>query len=181
MVLNIKKKLMEKDLCLFVEADAEKDLDYTEYADAVILFYDKLHKDKLPSFTDAEEKMLKDFAKKHESTRALIDISCFAYYGGRYITKDEARSILLKTKEDISLNNQTLLISCERAGRKKEALICESLRHSKEKLKVASECAYMGASFDVGRTPIKELMILRSMFNIAYEPYMLESRESCNS
>jgi hypothetical protein len=41
----------------------------------------------------------------------------------------------------------------------------ESLENLKAKLGLVSELGFLGVSFDISRTPINELLLLRSLFN----------------
>ena len=111
LVFTARRTLMEADLLLFAEGDAEKDTSYMEYADAGILTYDKLHRDHIPSFKDGEEATLKAFADMGESSRAFVEISSFAYCGQKFIEKSEAMKITDRHHADIVDRKSTRLNS----------------------------------------------------------------------
>ena len=170
LVFTARRTLMEADLLLFAEGDAEKDTSYMEYADAGILTYDKLHRDDIPSFKDGEESTLKAFADIGESSRTFVEISSFAYCGQKFIEKSNAMQITDRHHADI-INDEDKKISIASYGKKKKHEIrYENLENTKAKLELISELGFMGAAFDIGRVCTSDLMMLESMFNIILNP-----------
>ena len=170
LVFTARRTLMEADLLLFVEGDAERNTSYMEYADAGILTYDKLHREDIPSFEAGEEATLKDFAENHESSRAFVEISSFARCGDKFIEKSEAMRITDRRHADIITDDEKKIsIACY--GKKKQHKIkYESLENTKAKLELISELGFMGAAFDIGRVCTSDLMMLESMFSVIPNP-----------
>ena len=173
LVFNVRKALMENDLLLFVEGDLEGDTSYMDYADAGILTYDKLHREDAPSFEDGEKALLEKFANDGESSRAFIEISSFAYAGGRFIEKRDGARLADKKHAEMIYDEARKLQTAEFGKHKKREIISESLENTKAKLELVSELGFMGISFDIGRVCIPDLMIAASMFDVISYPVMI--------
>ncbi len=178
LVLTARRQLMENDLLLFVEGDIETDTSYMEYADAGVLTYDKLHKCDVPSFNDGERAVLEKFAASSESARAFLEISGFAYSGGKYIEKREAMRITDKKHGEITEDKERKLQTASYGMHKKREIVFESLENTKAKLELISELGFMGVSFDIGRVCVPDLMIISSMFDVIRHPAMMPKYES---
>ena len=173
LVFNVRKALMENDLLLFVEGDLEGDTSYMDYADAGILTYDKLHREDAPSFDDGEKALLDKFANEGESSRAFIEISSFAYAGGRFIEKRDGARLADKKHAEMLYDEARKLQTAGFGKHKKREIISESLENTKAKLELVSELGFMGISFDIGRVCIPDLMIAASMFDVISYPVMI--------
>ena len=177
-VLTVRKTMMQNDLLLFTEGDADKEVSYMEYADAGILTYDKLHKKDVPSFADGEKAMLEGFAHSSESARTFVEISSFAYSDGRYIEKKEAIRITDKKSGDIYEDKERKLQIASYGKHKRREIVYESLENTKAKLELVSELGFMGISFDIGRVCTPDLMIAAGMFDVISYPVMMTKAES---
>lgn len=170
LVLALRKALMDADLFLFAEADAETDCSHLDYANAGVLTYDKLHKKDIPTFTDGENSIFEKYADRFESSRAFIEIPSFAYTGEKYIEKGEAMHITDKKRGELKCDIERGII-CAKYGKKKQReIIFESLENTKAKLGLISELGYLGVSFDIGRVCIADLMMTSTMFEIINHP-----------
>ncbi len=176
LVFAVRKRLMESDLLLFVEGDAEGETSYFEYADAGILTYDKIHLTLPPSFKDGERATFEAFAYSRESSRAFIELSSFAYSQGKYIEKKEALRICDKRRATITHNGEELIQRVSYGRHKKRGVAYESLENTKAKLELVSELGFMGICFDVGRICTQDLMTAASMFDVICHPIMAPSR-----
>ena len=176
-VLSARRMLMQSDLLLFAEGDLECDISYIEYADAGVLTYDKLHKSDMPCFLEGEASSLEGFAYSGESSRAFLEISGFAYSGGKYIEKREAMRITDKKRGEIALDGEKKIQIASYGKHKKREIIYESLENTKAKLELVSELGFMGISFDIGRVCIADLMMAASMFDMISYPVMMPRAE----
>ena len=172
LVFTVRKTLMENDLLLFAEGDLDYDTSYMDYADAGILTYDKLHVADAPSFANGERAALEKFAYSGESTRAFLEISGFAYSGGKYIEKREGVKLCDKRRAEMVYDDERLLKRASFGKHKKREIIFESLENTKAKLELVSELGFMGISFDIGRVCTSDLMIAASMFDVISYPVM---------
>ena len=172
LVFTVRKTLMENDLLLFAEGDLDYDTSYMDYADAGILTYDKLHVADAPSFANGERAALEKFAYSGESTRAFLEISGFAYSGGKYIEKREGVKLCDKRRAEMVYDDERLLKRASFGKHKKREIIFESLENTKAKLELVSELGFMGISFDIGRVCTSDLMIAASMFDVISYPIM---------
>lgn len=166
LMLEAKKMLLECDIKLFCEADAVESPGYTDYADSVILLYDKIHLPRIPSFDDGERVEFTRYSEKHDSIKAFVDLSPFALVGGKYITKSEARAALLRAHgEIVSSGCESYMLGTAGRGRRERLYIYESLVNTRRKLEMVSELGYYGISFDIARCPIAELLMFRVMYS----------------
>ena len=172
LVFTVRKTLMENDLLLFVEGDLDGDTSYMDYADAGILTYDKLHVADAPSFMDGERAALEKFAYSGESSRTFLEISSFAYSGGKYIEKREGVRLCDKRRAETVYDDERMLKRASFGKHKKREIIFESLENTKAKLELVSELGFMGISFDIGRVCTSDLMIAASMFDVISYPVM---------
>ena len=172
LVFTVRKTLMENDLLLFVEGDLDGDTSYMDYADAGILTYDKLHVANAPSFIDGERAALEKFAYSGESSRTFLEISSFAYSGGKYIEKREGVRLCDKRRAETVYDDERMLKRASFGKHKKREIIFESLENTKAKLELVSELGFMGISFDIGRVCTSDLMIAASMFDVISYPVM---------
>ena len=181
LVFTVRKTLLENDMLLFVEGDAEKNTSYIDYADAGILTYDKLHKESIPCFNDGERKVFENFANTAESSRAFMEISSFAYSSGKYIEKQEAMRITDKKRGEIQADDERLLQRAIYGKGKKKEIVYESLENTKAKLELVGELGFMGVSFDIGRVCIPDLMAVAATFDLISCPVMMPKNKSMDS
>ena len=173
LTLSVRRTLIENDLLLFVEGDAEKDTSYIDYADAGVLTYDKIHISPCPSFEDGEQRILTDFAERCESSRAFVELSSFAYSGGGYIEKGDALRIIDRKHSNIRCDGEAKIIRASYGRHKRREVIYESLENTKAKLDLISELGYMGVCIDIGRVCIPDLMAVAGSFDIIPSPLMM--------
>ena len=157
----------ENNLTLFTEGDLDKMPEYPEYSDHTVLTYDKLHLGQIPTFLEGEYVKMQTFADKFDSIRAFIELSSFAFDTQKYIPSETVAKKIIKGRVSITHDNERKIISC--TGRGEEYVMC-SLENTKSKLEAISELGFMGVSFDIMRTDIRELFLLCQMFAIASMP-----------
>ncbi len=162
---SARKLLHGCGLKLILEIDAEGKSEWASEADFTVLYFDKIHKESIPCFKDAEEQVFSSYADRLDSSRAFIDLSPFAVVGEKYVTKPQAREAILRASGKIAdMGCGCLRGECGRGGRRR-AYTWESLENTKKKLELLSRLGYYGIAFDVARTPIYELMMWRVMFS----------------
>ncbi len=179
-MLEVRKRLMENDLLLLCEADADGISEYTEYSDMSVLTYDKLHKSNMPSFKDGECSAFEGYAEKYESSRAFMELSSFAFAGGKYIDKSEAMRITDKKRGRLCYDEASKTVIAAYGKSKRREIIYESLENTKAKLELVSELGYMGVSFDIGRICTPELIMMSWMFGIVEKPSLTGSHSDLN-
>ena len=169
-ILEMRRALMESDLLLFAEGDAECNTSYMEYADAGILTYDKIHKKDIPTFADGEEATLTAFSESGESSRTFLEIPSFAYTSGKHIDKSEAMKITDRKRGEISCDDDRKIAVTRYGKNKSKEIIYESLTNTKAKLNLISELGFMGVCFDIGRVCLCDLMMMSTMFEVITHP-----------
>lgn len=173
LVLTVRRALLENDLLLFVEGDADGDVSYVDYADAAVLTYDKIHRADAPSFEEGEKQVMCNYADSYESCRAFVEISSFAYSGGRYMEKSEALRLCDRKHAEIKHDPEKRLTRATYGKHKRREVIFESLDNTVGKLELVSELGFMGVSFDIGRVCTPDLMAVASMFDVISSPLMI--------
>ncbi len=163
--IKIRQKLMLHDLLLFVEGELDGRGNCTDYADGTVLTYDKLHLEKIPSFTEGEERAMREYADRCTVDTAFIELSPFALSNNKYIEKTRAYEVADRNHGSFSYNPETkLLEGTIGRGRRERKLISESLENTKSKLELIGELGFMGIAFDIMRVPLNELLLFSHMF-----------------
>lgn len=165
-IFRMRKKLLECDLLLYVEEDAESGLGATEYADGVILYYDKLEKKPIPSFIDGEDAVFRAYSENFDGARAFLYLPAFAYCEERYISRENIFDTSVRRRTEIANDRETMVIT-ETLGKRKKELLYESLENTKRKLELISEIGFMGVALDIMRVPIQELVLIGSLYSPA--------------
>ncbi len=180
-IFALKKDLLAAGLHLFYEYDGEGCEDGCEIADGCILIYEKCGLDNVPSFEDGEKKFYTEYAERQDSSKAFLDLSPFAYAGGRCITRAEADEIAYKMKCKIGYDPERMICSFDyasfgRGERGRTTVRYEARENIKAKLDLAGELGFMGISFDIMRVPIDHLMMISTSFACGAD-YVLSSFE----
>ncbi len=178
-LFELKKNLLAEGLHLFYEYDGEGCEDGCEIADGCVLIYEKCALDEIPTFDEGERKFYTEFAARQDSSKAFLDLSPFAYAGGRCITKREADDIAYKMKSRIEYDPERMICSFDyasfgRGERGRTTVRYEAMENIKAKLDLAGELGFMGISFDIMRVPIEHLMMISTSFACGAD-YMLSS------
>ena len=171
-LMELKKKLMEVELSLFLEIDANSELDLSaikDIADGYTVIYEKSSLDTPPSFALGEKRIFETLCESVEPSKVYIDIPAFAYSDGEEILKSEAHSLALASGKNIEYDEEKMLsyftYNKYRGGKKEETSVkFEPLENTKAKLEMISELGLMGISFDIMHTPIEELVMFDAMF-----------------
>ncbi len=165
-IVEARKILMECDLKLYLEGDIEALGDEVGYADGAILHYDKLGDGDIPSLDEGEVKVYTDYAERQDSLRSFIDLSPFAYIGGKYVTSTEAREAIRRGRGQIRESVECGYILGEVGrGRRARLYMYRSMKATERILRAVSELGYYGISFDIARCPIYDLLMFADMFS----------------
>lgn len=161
-VLALRKKCIECDLSLLCECDAEGNTERADIADGAVLFYDKLAKKKIPSFNGGERVAFTRFAEKYDAPRSFIDLSAFGYCRDKYIPKEDILRSRERARTEVCFDPDTLLEST--TSSRGAVTLCESIDATKAKLSLVFELGFFGITFDIARTPVRELFLFENMF-----------------
>lgn len=166
-IKDFKERCNESELTLFTEGDIDSSIEYSAYSDHTILTYDKLHLDPVPTFLDGEYAKMQTFADNYEAIRAFIELPAFAFNGKKYVPNEDVARKIIKRSPVLKADEDAKLTRFITRGVQYSAY---SLENTKSKLEAISELGFMGVSFDIMRTDIRELFLLCQMFSIANLP-----------
>ena len=169
-LVEFKKLLLDSELMLYLEIDANKQIKIPDIADGYVIMYEKCSLEKIPTFDDGERKVFLDFAEEREPNKAYIDLTPFAYIGGEEASIKEAvaqaYSCGLEILEDSEKGICHFSYNRYKAGKKEiMQVVFESLENVKSKLEAVGEYGFMGISFDIMNVPIEYLMMFETMFS----------------
>lgn len=164
LMFNARKMALENDLLLMCECNMRNDCSHTDFANVSVARFDKSSNKSIESFEKGEKRFFTSFAEKYEPSATLIDLSPFAFCGGKYVNKALALQKGRRRNWSFELNNETL--ECHVKGQENEnkQYIFEGLSNLKKRMELVGELGFMGVSIDVMRTDIRELMLICSSF-----------------
>ncbi len=160
---DIKRKMLEYDLKLFVEGGERISKKCADAADAVILNYDKYALAEIPTFRDGEERIYTDFAERMSDLGCFLDLSPFAYKNREPIDRSSAKARAREFGYAISCDEESMTMSFTDKGGEKT--LFPSLKNIKARLDLAAELGYLGFSVDVMRCPTEDIMMIHSLFS----------------
>lgn len=165
-IVEARKILIECDLKLYLEGDIEALGDEVGYADGAILHYDKLGEGEIPTLDEGEVRVYTEYAEGQDSLRSFVDLSPFAYTGGKYVTSTEAREAIARGRGQIRESVECGYILGEVGrGRRARLYMYRSMKGTERILRAVSELGYYGISFDIARCPIYDLVMFADMFS----------------
>ncbi len=175
-IVNLRGAMLGCDLILLTEINEESPIEFSEYADASIMYYPKFAKSPETSFDDGEAKFLSDFAAKGESARTFIDLPSVAMLGNEYVGMNDAINLARRGRCQTSINENTLLSHF----RCKQGEGCyTSLTGIGKILGLINEFDYMGVCFDVMRSPRSHFSLYNALFK-SYNQATIRSVEGCS-
>lgn len=166
---NLKRRLSECNMLLLAELDGNSDTDLVDVCDGYVIMYDKCSLDGIPTFSEGEEKTMREFARCGEASKTYIELPSFAYMGNEEITKKEAESLAYGAGKEILYDAERKICHYsynKYTGGKRESVrvAYESLENAKNKLDLIGELGFMGICFDIMRVPTEYLMMFEAMF-----------------
>ena len=175
----MRKKLIECDLSLYVEENAEGGIGVTDYADGAILYYDKLEKNPIPSFKDGEEVTFRSYAENFDGARAFLYLPAFALCEKRYISRENIFDTVHRRRGEAENDRETMVIT-EKLGKRKKELLYESLENTKRKLELISDVGFMGVALDIMRIPVQELALIGGLYSPVMNAALTTKGGRCN-
>ncbi len=170
-LMQLKKRLMECDLLLFLELDGNAQNEgIADICDGYAIMYEKLPSESVPSFENGEQRVFGELADKYESSKAYIQLPALAYMGDEVITKEEAERLAYSSGKEILHDSEAGMLHFEfnkyRAGKREEVKVrYESLENIKAKLGLLAELGFMGICFDIMHIPVEYLMMFEVMYD----------------
>lgn len=162
---ELRRAMIGCDLILITEIDENTDTDVSELSDGSIFFYPKYAFEKQESFLMGERECYANHACLSIGAKTFIDISALAKCSSGFITIEEAISSARKHKKAIEKDKETLICSFEDKNLGRCSFL--SLEGVNETYKIIDELGFMGASFDISRTPITHLLMYNALFKSA--------------
>ena len=175
-LVELRKAMIGCELILFLEVDENVPSEICELADGNILFYPKFATSPDLSFEEGEKKVYSEFALHTESAKTFIDISALASLGESFITIEEATR-LARAKNLPVKNCDDTLIS-EFSDKNQGRCTFPSLKNVKKTYDIIEDFGFMGASFDIGRTPLSHLLMYNALFKTAAHTNV-RAKEGC--
>ncbi len=169
-MLNLKKRMLECDMILFMEMDGNSYASFPDVCDGYIVMYEKCCLENIPTFEEGERTLMERFSAESEPSKACIDIATYGYMGNDEITKSEADRLAQSAGANILYDSERGICHFtynKYIGGKKETVrvAYESLENIKAKLDLAGELGFMGISFDIMNVPTEYLMLYETMFS----------------
>ncbi len=170
-LMRLKKRAMEDDMLIFCELDGNAEATLPDVCDGYSITYEKGSLENIPSFRDGEERVMRDYAERGESSKMYFEIPSFAYMGGEELTKSEAERLAHTAGKEILYDDVTKMCHFDynkyTAGKREVVNVYyESPENVKAKLDLIGELGFMGITFDIMRIPIEYLMMFSTMFSI---------------
>lgn len=176
-LIKLRKMMIGNDLILITEIDEKSPTEYSEYADASVLYYPKYAMENPPSFDEGEKKVLSDFACNAESARTFVDLPSLVKSTQGYTCIEDGLMTARRLGCKIKRNENTLL---SHFRDKKQGEYCySSLKSVEELFKLINDYDYMGVCFDIMRTPLSHIMMYNSLFKTSYYTNV-RSAEGCS-
>ena len=158
--LFMRRGVMECGLSLSVEGDLCSEENYTEYADTAVMSLDKIQCESVPSFTDFEKMIIEKKSESADVSNMLIDLPAFAISCEDYIGRDDLFSRVDARCTPITHDEERKTFSVKYGRGNAQT---ESIENTVERIRIASECGYLGFSVDLSRVPFVELFCLYAM------------------
>ncbi len=159
-IFEMKKAALGSGISLFIECDGNICEKASESADAVIINYDSAKERNIAY----EKKLYTDFAEKRDASRALVDLSPFAYGRDGAIPIEEA--VLRADKNGYITEYDKESMLCRYEDENGET-VYPSLKKTKTKLDLTAELGYLGYCIDVTRCDVGRLSMLSSLFHLS--------------
>lgn len=162
---ELRRAMIGCDLILITEIDEKTASDVSELSDGSIFFYPKYAFEEQESFALGERECYSRHACLSVGAKTFIDISALAKCSSGFISTEEAIRSARKHKKTIKKDKETLICSFEDKSLGRCSFL--SLEGVMETYKIINELGFMGASFDISRTPITHLLMYNALFKSA--------------
>ena len=176
-LINLRRLMIGNDLILITEIDENSPPEFSEFADASVIYYPKYAMKNPPDFKNGENKIYSDFACNCESARTFIDLPSLVMGSEGFTCIEEGLRKARMCSSKIERNEKTLLSHFH--DKKQGEYRFASLRNIEALYKIVKEYDYMGVCFDIMRTPLSYIMMYNALFKTAYHTNV-RSREGCS-
>ena len=122
-------------------------------------------------------KKYSDYARDAESAKTFIDIPCLARIGKDFITVEDALDRARSMNYELATDKSTLV--CAFTDKTRGECRFQGLESIKNTFDLIYDFGFMGASFDVSRTPIAYLMMYNALFKSISRP-IVRSSQGCS-
>ena len=167
-VENIIKELNESmhsiGKMLYIEISQNDNPQLTLLCDGGVITYEKLNLEGIPSFKEGEEKYYGSICEIARNERCFIELSSFAYGGGKFVEKDKVIEAASRKGCSYLHDDEGLVSKVSIGGRKATEYVFENLANLKAKLELINTFGYMGIAFDLLRVRMSELMMIEATF-----------------
>ncbi len=164
-IRGLKDRLQEENKLLYVEISGTDNPSLCDLCDGGILTYEKMNLDDIPSFRDGEEKYFEEISRITRSEKCFIELSSFAYGGGKFVEKDKVLEAARRKRSPFVHDKERLLSKVVIGGRGPVEYIYENLQNLKAKLELINILGFMGVAFDIMRARRSELMMIEATFS----------------
>ena len=158
---TLRKAMIGCDLILITEISEVTPPEISELADGNILIYQKHLTSPQLSYEEGEGRCYSEHASRAESAKTFIDIPAFAYNGG-FIGIEEACIAARAHGAVIDSDSESLISVFQDKIRGR--CVFPSLKSIKRTYDMINDFGYMGASFDISKTPISHLLMYNAFF-----------------
>lgn len=165
LIRGLKDRLQEENKLLYVEISGTDNPSLCDLCDGGILTYEKMNLDDIPSFRDGEEKYFEEISRITRSEKCFIELSSFAYGGGKFVEKDKVLEAARRKRSPFVHDKERLLSKVVIGGRGPVEYIYENLQNLKAKLELINILGFMGVAFDIMRARRSELMMIEATFS----------------
>ena len=172
--LEVKKELLGMDMLLFLETEASSSAS-ADVSDGIVLLYEKVYQNKIPSFDSGERIMIENHAKGCEAGKSFLELPSFGFDGEKPLTHEQIQKIMVKYGAELSFDDSNRISFFDyyqyKDGKKHPVrIVFESLENIKAKLELLHEFGFLGVMLDVGRVPISYIMMIYNMFAAVINP-----------
>ena len=162
------------DMLLFLETEASSSAS-ADVSDGIVLLYEKVYQNKIPSFDSGERIMIENHAKGCEAGKSFLELPSFGFDGEKPLTHEQIQKIMVKYGAELSFDDNNRISFFEyyqyKDGKKHPVrIVFESLENIKAKLELLHEFGFLGVMLDVGRVPISYIMMIYNMFAAVINP-----------
>ncbi len=176
-LIELRKAMIGCDLILVLEVTPKTPSDICELADGNILFYPKYAVSPELSYENGEREVYPKFATECESAKCFIDISALGKGERSFLPIEEALTHARADGSAVAQNESAGI--CEMQDKNQGRIHFNSLKNIKSTLELIEEFGFMGASFDINRTPISHFLMYNMYFKTAAHTYA-RAKEGCS-
>ena len=162
---GLSKRLHEEGKLLYVEISQNDNPEISGLCDGGIFTYEKMNQEEIPTFNEGEEKYYEQISKITRAERCFIELSSFAYGGGKFVEKDKVLEAAKRKRSPFITDKERLLNKVIIGGRGPVEYMYENLHNLRAKLELINIFGFMGIVFDVMRARTCELMMIEASFN----------------